>query len=152
MRLDFENRLDSTFDGYENTYDYYLRKTIKLLKRDSKFIVEVLIVDETTIREINREYRNNDSVTDVISFALDDEVEGEVMVIGQKNRLLGSIIICGPVAIKQAQEYNHSLKREMKFLFVHGLLHLLGYDHNTKEEEQEMFLLQNQIIGKRIEK
>ena len=68
---------------------------------------------------------------------------------GQPNRLLGTIIICGPVAERQAQEYNHSLKREMKFLFVHGLLHLLGYDHMNKEDEIEMFALQDKIIGKR---
>lgn len=149
MRLDFENRLNNQFDMYESSYNYFMRKTIKLLDRDPNFILEVLIVDELTIKEINRDYRNKDAVTDVISFALDDEVEGEIVARGQPNRLLGTIIICGPVAERQAQEYNHSLKREMKFLFVHGLLHLLGYDHMNKEDEIEMFALQDKIIGKR---
>jgi len=149
MRLDFENRLNNQFDMYESSYNYFMRKTIKLLNRDPNFILEVLIVDEQTIKEINRDYRNKDAVTDVISFALDDEVEGEIVARGQPNRLLGTIIICGPVAERQAQEYNHSLKREMKFLFVHGLLHLLGYDHMNKEDEIEMFALQDKIIGKR---
>lgn len=149
MRLDFENRLNNQFDMYESSYNYFMRKTIKLLDRDPNFILEVLIVDEQTIKEINRDYRNKDAVTDVISFALDDEVEGEIVARGQPNRLLGTIIICGPVAERQAQEYNHSLKREMKFLFVHGLLHLLGYDHMNKEDEIEMFALQDKIIGKR---
>ncbi|HKL84135.1 MAG TPA: rRNA maturation RNase YbeY [Bacilli bacterium] len=149
MRLDFENRLNNEFDMYESSYNYFMRKTIKLLNRDPNFILEVLIVDEQTIKEINRDYRNKDAVTDVISFALDDEVEGEIVARGQPNRLLGTIIICGPVAERQAQEYNHSLKREMKFLFVHGLLHLLGYDHMNKEDEIEMFALQDKIIGKR---
>ena len=149
MRLDFENRLNNQFDMYESSYNYFMRKTIKLLNRDPHFILEVLIVDEQTIKEINRDYRNKDAVTDVISFALDDEVEGEIVARGQPNRLLGTIIICGPVAERQAQEYNHSLKREMKFLFVHGLLHLLGYDHMNKEDEIEMFALQDKIIGKR---
>lgn len=152
MRLDFENRLDSTFDGYEGSYNYYMRKTIKLLKCNPKFILEVLVVDQQTIRDINRDYRGKDTVTDVISFALDDEVEGEIVAHGQHNRLLGTIIICGPVAEMQAQEYNHSLEREMKFLFVHGLLHLLGYDHMNKADEVKMFSLQDQIIGKRKEK
>ncbi len=149
MRLDYENRLDKTFDGYENSFNYYLRKTINYLKRDRNFIVEVLIVNETDIRQINREYRQKDSVTDVISFALDDEFEGEVTVRGGIKRILGTIIICGPVAIKQAKEYNHNLDREMRFLFVHGLLHLLGYDHIDKEDETKMFSLQDIIIGKR---
>lgn len=149
MRLDFENRLNNQFDMYESSYNYFMRKTIKLLNRDPNFILEVLIVDEQTIKEINRDYRNKDAVTDVISFALDDEVEGEIVARGQPNRLLGTIIISGPVAERQAQEYNHSLKREMKFLFVHGLLHLLGYDHMNKEDEIEMFALQDKIIGKR---
>lgn len=149
MRLDFENRLNNQFDMYESSYNYFMRKTIKLLNRDPNFILEVLIVDEQTIKEINRDYRNKDAVTDVISFALDDEVEGEIVARGQPNRLLGTIIICGPVAERQAQEYNHSLKREMKFLFVHGLLHLLSYDHMNKEDEIEMFALQDKIIGKR---
>jgi len=152
MRLDFENQLNESFNVFENSYKYYMRKTINLLNRDTKFILEVLIVDEVTIKEINREYRKKDQVTDVISFALDDEVEGEITVKGLTNRLLGTIIICGPVAERQAREYNHTLKREMDFLFVHGLLHLLGYDHYTKEEENEMFSLQDQIIGKRKEK
>ncbi len=149
MRLDFENRLNNQFDMYESSYNYFMRKTIKLLNRDPNFILEVLIVDEQTIKEINRDYRNKDAVTDVISFALDDEVEGEIVARGHPTRLLGTIIICGPVAERQAQEYNHSLKREMKFLFVHGLLHLLGYDHMNKEDEIEMFALQDKIIGKR---
>lgn len=152
MRLDFENRLDERFDGFESSYRYYMRKTIKYLDRDPNFILETIIVDEATIREINRDYRQKDQVTDVISFALDDEVEGEITVLENKHRLLGTILICGPVAIRQAEEYNHSLNREMKFLFVHGLLHLLGYDHMNKQDENEMFSLQDKIIGKRKEK
>lgn len=151
MRLDFENRIEEIFEGYENSFRYYLRKTIKHLNEDPNFILEVIIVDEPTIQEINRDYRGKDTVTDVISFALDDEVEGEVHIKGAKNRLLGTIIICGPVAVRQAKDYNHSLEREMKFLFVHGLLHLLGYDHMTKEDEKEMFSLQDLLIGKRKE-
>lgn len=151
MRLDFENRIEEIFEGYENSFRYYLRKMIKHLNEDPNFILEVIIVDEPTIQEINRDYRGKDTVTDVISFALDDEVEGEVHIKGAKNRLLGTIIICGPVAVRQAKDYNHSLEREMKFLFVHGLLHLLGYDHMTKEDEKEMFSLQDLLIGKRKE-
>lgn len=151
MRLDFENRLDERFENFERSFAYYMRKTIKLLNRDPNFILETLVVDEETIQEINRDYRGKDAVTDVISFALEDKVEGEVTVHGNQKRLLGTIIICGPRAIQQAQEYHHTFEREMKFLFVHGLLHLLGYDHMTKEDEKIMFELQDKIIGKRKE-
>lgn len=151
MRLDFENRLDERFENFERSFAYYMRKTIKLLNRDPNFILETLVVDEETIQEINRDYRGKDAVTDVISFALEDEVEGEVTIHGNQKRLLGTIIICGPRAIQQAQEYHHTFEREMKFLFVHGLLHLLGYDHMTKEDEKIMFELQDKIIGKRKE-
>lgn len=151
MRLDFENRLDERYDNFESSFAYYMRKTIKLLGRDPNFILETIIVDEASIQEINRDYRGKDAVTDVISFALEDEVEGEVVFHGNQKRLLGTIIICGPRAIQQASDYNHSFEREMKFLFVHGLLHLLGYDHMTKEDEHIMFSLQDKIIGKRKE-
>lgn len=151
MRLDFENTLDESYDKYEKSYRYYARKTIKRLNRDSNFILEVMIVDEPTIKTINHDYRGKNKVTDVISFALDDEVAGEVAIKGPHKRILGSIMICGPVALKQAEEYHHSIDREMKFLFVHGLLHLLGYDHQSKEQEKEMFDLQDQLIGKRKE-
>lgn len=151
MKIDFTNELSQRFNDYLASYKYYARKTIKLLNIDPGFILEVIIVNKKNIRQINRDYRNIDKVTDVISFALEDEVEGEVKIISKKPRLLGSIIICGPVAEEQAASYNHSLDREMKFLFIHGLLHLLGYDHQNKEDEEEMFSLQYKIIGKRKE-
>lgn len=102
----------------------------------------VIFVDEETIRKINKEYRNIDKVTDVISFALED---GESMKF-EFGRLLGDIYICTERMKKQAKEYGHSLLREQGFLTVHGLLHLLGYDHMTKEEEKIMFEKQEMIL------
>ena len=78
----------------------------------------------------------------------EDEFEGESKIVLNKDlpRDLGEIFICSDVCIAQAKEYNHSLKREMTFLFTHGLLHLLGYDHMVKEDEEEMFKLQDEIM------
>lgn len=102
----------------------------------------VIFVDSKKIREINREYRGIDRVTDVISFALEDNEKIEF----EFGRLLGDIYICIDRMKEQAKEYGHSLMREQGFLTVHGLLHLLGYDHQTKEEEKVMFERQELIL------
>lgn len=106
-------------------------------------VFNVIFVDEETIQKINKEYRNIDRVTDVISFALE---EGENINF-EFGRLLGDIYICVQRMKDQAKEYGHSELREMGFLTVHGLLHLLGYDHMTKEEEKIMFDKQELILN-----
>lgn len=106
-------------------------------------IFNVIFVDDKKIQEINKNYRGIDRVTDVISFALED---GDDNVNFEFGRLLGDIYICVPRMKQQAIEYGHSLKREMGFLTIHGLLHLLGYDHMTKEEEKIMFTKQELIL------
>ena len=106
-------------------------------------VFNIIIVDEKTIQEINREYRGKDSVTDVISFALEDDQS----FIKTDFRILGDIYICLNRAKEQSIEYGHSFLRELSFLTVHGLLHLLGYDHILKEEEEIMFNLQEMILN-----
>ncbi len=128
MRIDFINNLTSEYDKYRKTFYYYARKTVKLLEIDDNFLLEIQLVDNEDIQKINREYRNIDKPTDVISFAFNDEVEGEVKIISSEPYLLGMIIISVPKAIEQAKLYGHSLDREMNFLFVHGLLDLFCYD------------------------
>jgi probable rRNA maturation factor len=109
--------------------------------------VSVTFVTDERIREINREYRNKDAVTDVISFALEELGEGEVELVGtDMPRILGDIIISIAKTEEQAEEYGHSFMREFGFLAVHGFLHLLGYDHMTEEDEREMFTLQKEIL------
>ncbi len=105
-------------------------------------IFNVIFVDDETIKKINKEYRGIDKETDVISFALEDNKDIELKV----GRLLGDIYISVSKMKKQAKEYGHSEKREMCFLTIHGLLHLLGYDHMTKEEEEIMFRKQEMIL------
>ena len=109
----------------------------------NRAIFNIIIVDNETIKNINRDYRGKDTVTDVISFALEDDKS----FIESDFRILGVIYISLDRARNQAIEYGHSFKREICFLSVHGLLHLLGYDHMTEEDEKEMFGLQELILN-----
>lgn len=105
-------------------------------------------VNKEEIQEINRDYRGKDVPTDVISFALNDEVESEISIIGLEDEInsIGDVIISVDIAKEQAEDYNHSFDREIGFLAVHGFLHLLGYDHMTPEDEKEMFEKQDKIL------
>lgn len=112
-------------------------ESINLIKNifkgmNNKHIMSVIFVDSEEIRRINRESRGIDKVTDVISFALNDS---DFIIETQE---LGDIFICLDRAYEQALEYGHSKDREIGFLVVHGYLHLLGYDHQTKEDEEKM--------------
>ncbi len=102
----------------------------------------IIIIDNEKIHEINKEYRGIDRETDVISFALEDNMDIEYT----DFRLLGDIYISIDRCYQQALEYGHSREREMCFLATHGILHLLGYDHMTPEDEKEMFDLQNKLL------
>ncbi|WP_406620652.1 rRNA maturation RNase YbeY [Bacillus atrophaeus] len=109
--------------------------------------VSVTIVTNDEIQQINKEYRRKDTPTDVISFALEEEGEGEVEIVGaEMPPVLGDIIISADRTKEQAEEYGHSFLRELGFLAVHGFLHLLGYDHMTKEQEEEMFTKQKDLL------
>ena len=130
-------------EQYFPELEKYYRKTLYVLKMEDNYVLSLIICGPVTIRKINREYRNIDAVTDVISFALldsEDAVEYEDRV------ELGDIFINRNRVLSQAEEYAHSVKREFVFLFVHGLLHLLGYDHMNEEEEKIMFDLQKKIV------
>lgn len=108
-----------------------------------KVCFNVIIVDNNYIHELNNNYRNIDRVTDVITFALEDEKD---IVEPNGVRMLGDIYISIDKAKSQAEEYGHSLLRELSFLAVHGFYHLLGYDHMNKEEEVIMFQKQEEVL------
>lgn len=111
--------------------------------------LSVTFVHDEAIREINKQYRDKDSATDVISFALEEMGEDEIEIVGaDMPRVLGDIIISVDTAKAQAEEYGHSTNRELGFLALHGFLHLLGYDHMTKEDEEIMFSKQRDILEK----
>lgn len=101
--------------------------------------VDITIVDDEEIHVLNREYRNVDRPTDVLSFALDEGEELEPALIdAPEEHLLGDIIISAETAQRQGEEFGHGLEREIVYLAVHGLLHLLGYDHMTDEDKAVM--------------
>lgn len=142
MKLNYEIN-----DNYNVDFKYsYLKKVIKrTLKHENvkNVYFSIIFVDESEIQKINKEYRGIDKVTDVISFALEDNSN----IVYKDIRVLGDIYICIPRMLEQAESYGHSIKRELSFLTVHGLLHLLGYDHMKKEDEEEMFALQELILN-----
>ncbi|EEF94074.1 MAG: rRNA maturation RNase YbeY [Catenibacterium mitsuokai] len=146
MNIDFvfDNEVDNFENNYEQDFTAIIEQALKTLGIEDDVEVSCVLVDDERIHEINREYRHIDRSTDVISFAMEDNdqfyVEG-------MPRTLGDIFISVDHAKKQAEEYGHSLRREMCFLFTHGILHLLGYDHMTDEQEKEMFGLQDEILG-----
>ena len=146
MHIDFvfDNEVDNFENNYEEDFTAIIKQALKTLHIEDDVEVSCVLVDDERIHEINREYRHIDRSTDVISFAMEDNdqfyVEG-------MPRTLGDIFISVDHAKKQAEEYGHSLRREMCFLFTHGILHLLGYDHMTDEQEKEMFGLQDEILG-----
>lgn len=130
----------------EDKYNYkdidYLYKIIdnallKLNIKESSFTI-VLSGDEE-VRALNKYYRNIDKATDVLSFEVNNSKVFPI-------NILGDIIISIPQMKKQAKEYQTGEQRELAFLVIHGLLHLLGYDHETKEDEEIMFKLQEELL------
>ncbi len=109
-----------------------------------KVSFNVIIVDNEYIHKINKEYRNIDRETDVITFALEDE---DSVIIPDDMRVLGDIYISIDKVKSQAKEYGHSERRELLFLAIHGFYHLLGYDHMTKEDEEIMFSKQERVLS-----
>ena len=147
MELDF-NSIYEEYENFEEIYAGLIEKTFKHLKLKFDPIISVSLVDNKFIHEMNRDYRGIDRPTDVISFAFLDNEDRQALYKGKEPVCLGDIYISVDKAKEQAEEYGHSLERELSFLFVHGLLHLLGYDHMSEEDEKVMFKLQDEILLK----
>lgn len=136
------------------------RALARALKRtawaNAPLALELLIVDEEEIKRLNREQRCVDKVTDVLSFPSMDGIKGKTVykeehgeLIDEKGRIfLGSIVICEKRAREQAEEYGHPFERELHYLAVHGVLHCLGYDHETEEERAEMRQKEEEILSR----
>ena len=145
MEIDFAliNEVEGFDEDYQQIYLEIIKETVNQLEIDEDLELSCILVDDQKIHEINKEYRNIDRSTDVISFALEDN---EQYYVSGMPRSLGDIFISIDHAKMQAEEYGHSLKREMCFLFTHGLLHLLGFDHMEAEDEKEMIAMQKAIL------
>ena len=147
MIIEFDNQLDPNYDSLEDIYLLIGETALELTETKGNYEVDVSLVDEETIHQINRDYRGVDRVTDVISFAFNDDKSEAGKILGDEYpRLLGEIFICIPRALEQAKEIGNTPERELRFLFAHGMLHLLGYDHMKKEDEDIMFPLQEKIL------
>ena len=127
----------------------------QMLSQREELLIEIAFVSAEEIQELNLEQRNIDKVTDVLSFPYLDGIRGEVLTsahFGNEREedgfLLGSICICMQRAKEQAEEYGHSLEREVCYLAVHGILHCFGYDHIEKADEEQMTALAEQIMTK----
>lgn len=147
MEILFDNNTDFTIE--QEIFDLMkdcMKESLKTENFTQNVEISLSIVTNQEIKQINKTYRNIDKETDVLSFPLIDDFNN----INQNNTHpipLGDIIISIEKAITQAKEYGHSLKRELCFLTVHSMLHLLGYDHMTNEEESVMFCKQNIILN-----
>ena len=147
MALNVYNQTD--YRGYMKYREYFreiLNNARDVLDLPKRTAVSVIFVNDEQIHQINRDYRNIDRPTDVISFALADNKD-EIDYIPEE---LGDIFINIDAARRQAADYEHSEKREICILFTHGLLHLNGFDHQTREEEQEMIRYQKLILDKLV--
>ncbi len=127
----------------------------KRLNQRERLFVEVSFVDEKEIKRLNKEFRNTDKITDVLSFPYLDGIKGKEVRrkdflddydYNLKGVVIGSVCICLKRAEEQAEEYGHSVKREVSYLALHGFLHLFGYDHIEKADEEEMTNLAREII------
>ncbi len=126
------------------------------IESDCGLSAEIIVTDEAEIRRLNAEARGIDAVTDVLSFPSLDGIRGKALkkadfpfeVDEEGNIFLGSIVICEKRAREQAEEYGHSYMRELHYLAVHGLWHLLGYDHMTEEDKPEMRAKEEKILSK----
>ena len=134
MKINFFNQSSLEVKPYIKI----IKGVLKSIKNKKEF--NIIFVDDEEIQRINREYRKIDRVTDVISFALCDDPDNEM------ENQLGDIFIDLDQAFRQADDYGHSITREVAFLAVHGYLHLCGYDHMTEEDEKIMFAKQEEIL------
>ena len=146
--------------GYQKfAIKHLLEGALKYLGQPaSQLEMSLSIVSPEEIQSLNKSFRGVDSVTDVLSFPTIDNPERKVLNVSEfaadvinpdtKKLNLGDVIICRERAVEQAKEYGHSLKREMSFLALHGLLHLLGYDHIESADEEQMTRLQKEILTK----
>ena len=142
MEITILNRTNAAVESFLTLFGKIAENAEKQLGLEADREISVTFVRSRTIHALNRDYRGIDRPTDVISFAVQDEDT----IVEEEMKDLGDLFINIDYAKRQAKEYGHSYEREICFLFTHGLLHCLGYDHMNEEDEQEMFALQDRIL------
>lgn len=148
MTLLTDNRTDFEISGeIMEAVEKACLETLKYEEFDEDCEISLSFVTNEEIHQINRQFRNVDAPTDVLSFPQLTFEKGEEADVNENGEIvLGDIIISVERAKEQAEEYGHGLKREIAFLTVHSMLHLLGYDHMEKDEEEDMFRRQKEIL------
>ena len=141
IQINYQNQTIYKMEEYVPIFEKIAKYTLKKFNIKGKIELSVTLVSKNTIRQINNDFRHIDKVTDVISFENDSGFE-----VYDGYTTLGDIFICVSKAKTQAKKYNHSMYREVCFLFTHGLLHLLKMDHLNKEDEEKMFKMQDEIM------
>lgn len=140
-KIEIFNQTNEKIEELDTVEKVLLKASEKEKLENTSF--NLIIVDNQYIHELNKNYRNIDRETDVITFALEDD---DTLVLPEDVRILGDIYISIDKARSQAEEYGHSFLREICFLAVHGFYHLLGYDHMTPEDEAVMFKKQEEVL------
>jgi probable rRNA maturation factor len=159
MSIIIDNHLDKDIDkAYKDIINQIIQAVVNYEDCPYDYEVSVLITSNEEIKALNKEFREIDRETDVLSFPLIDfDIPGDFEMIGDieeffdldtNNILFGDIVISFDKLLEQAKEYGHSIQRELAFLVTHGMLHLLGYDHINEEEKDIMFLRQEEILEK----
>lgn len=123
-------------------FEEIVEKTLAYEKQQGRYEVSLSLVTEEEIHKLNREYRGKDAPTDVLSFPMNEDFQLE------EEKILGDVIISTSAVVDQAKDYGHSIKRELAYLFIHGLLHLLGYDHLKSDEKKEMRKVEEEILNR----
>ena len=133
-------------------YEDIIRETIKKCFENekienSKLYICITITNNENIQKMNKKYRNIDKKTDVLSFPMFEKEEIPKAVESQNEDILGDIVISIPQIILQAEEYGHSIKRELAYMIVHGFYHLMGYDHIEEEDKNKMRKKEEEVLG-----
>ncbi len=131
--------------------DLLRRATAEALRREGvegEIALSVVVTDDEAVRELNRQFRDVDAPTDVLAFGSGEE--SDFVTAPEEPVYLGDVVISYPRALAQAEEYGHSVDRELALLAVHGVLHLLGYDHVDEAERAEMWARQDEILERLV--
>ena len=146
MKIDLQSPKKIAYLSLEKVYTTLLKKTLTITGLIADADVDVWITNQPNVKKLNAQFRNINHPTDVLSFPLWNQRDFSRL----KTVHLGQIVISYPHAFRQARQYHHPILREFSFLFVHGVLHLLGYDHLNAKDELVMLNLQDAILGKRV--
>ncbi len=149
-----EQLADINYEGIKknNEYEKIINTVTEACFKEEKLdktdlYLSITLSDEEYIHEINKEIRGIDKPTDVLSFPMFEKNEIPTTKTGIQD-VLGDIIICIPIVEKQAIEYEHSFKRELAYMLVHGFYHLMGYDHMQEDEKKQMRMKEENVLGK----